>query len=77
MVNNDITGSPNNKIWKIDGVMEHMYEHLGSMLIGNIPQTLKTIKTSGFDYAADTMKIEVRSDAALNDVTGYKFIVSY
>lgn len=80
VVSNDITGSPNSQFWLIEGTIEDFHEFLGKMLIGSTMQTVNSKRINdgeSFEWGVDTLTIEVRSDAALNDVTGYKFIVSY
>lgn len=80
VVSNDVTGSPNNKFWLIEGALENFYEFFGKMVVGSDMQTVKSKRVhdgEAFEFGVDTLTIEVRADAAVSDVTGYKFIITF
>jgi len=80
LVQNDVTGSPNAGAWEINSTIQGLFESFSSMIVNAVPQTSDTQKFHDgeyFEYGVDTLTIEVRTSAALNDVYGNGFIITF
>ena len=74
MITNDITGSPNDKKWKMTvdiSVIGTSLVTVGQMLVGAVEQSLvinNSLYTPNVDCTADTYTIEVRGTAGINEI---------